>query len=103
MSEPASAPPLPAVHEGQLDDEGLEALFTDVATAATLLAVVVKRGRTAEPPSVASALEAARAQLRAGAARAVQLRYRHEGREWWDTISPCAPGRWRVVRIAHDG
>lgn len=98
MSEPA----LPPVHEGTLDDETLDALFADVASAATLLAVIVKRGRAAEPPRSPAALEDARVALRAGAVRAVQLRYRHEGREWWDTISSSAPGRWRVVRIAHD-
>lgn len=98
MNEPA----LPPVHEGTLDDETLDALFADVAGAATLLAVIVKRGRSAEPPRSPAALDEARAALHSGAVRAVQLRYRHEGREWWDTISRFAPGRWRVVRIAHD-
>lgn len=101
--EPTTAPPaLPPVHEGSLDEATLDALFRDVAAAATLLAVVVKRGRAAEPPRSPGALEDARAALRSGAVRAVQLRYRHEGREWWDTISTSAPGRWRLVRIAHD-
>ncbi len=103
MMEPTLEPrALPPVHQGSLDDATLDALFADIAAAATLLAVIVKRGRAAEPPRSPAALEDARAALRSGAVRAVQLRYRHEGREWWDTVSPSAPGRWRVVRIAHD-
>jgi hypothetical protein len=103
LNEPANDEgALPPVHEGSLDDATLDALFADVAAAATLLAVIVKRGRAAEPPRSPAALEDARGALRSGAVRAVQLRYRHEGREWWDTISSSAPGRWRVVRIAHD-
>lgn len=100
MTEPTRS--LPTVHAGELDSEALDALFADVSTVASLLAVVVKRGRVAEPPSLPAALANARDQLLSGTARAIQLRYRHEGREWWDTISAMTPERWRVVRIGHD-
>jgi hypothetical protein len=29
----------------------------------------------------------------------VQLRYRFEGTEWWDTLMPLGGGRVRLVRI----
>lgn len=95
-------PPLPQVLEGTLDAPTLDALFADVEATGALLAVVLKRGRTAEPPRGPSALADAREALRAGLASAVQLRYRHEGREWWDTVLSAGPGAWRVVRIAHE-
>jgi hypothetical protein len=95
-------PPLPLMHEGTIDAPTLEALFADVEATGALLAVVVKRGRMAEPPRGPSALAEAREALRAGTASAVQLRYRHEGREWWDTVLTAGPGAWRIVRIAHE-
>lgn len=97
-----SSPPLPEVLEGTIDAATLDALFDDIAATGGLLAVVLKRGRTAEPPRGASALADARDALLGGGVSAVQLRYRHEGREWWDTILAAGPGAWRVVRIAHD-
>ena len=96
-----SDPPLPQVLEGSIDATTLEALFADIEATGGLVAVVLKHGRTAEPPRGPSALSEAHEALRAGRVSAVQLRYRHEGREWWDTLLATGPGAWRVVRIAH--
>ncbi len=41
-------------------------------------------------------LDRARSALRAGSA--VQLRYVHEGVEWWDTLLPMGDGV-RIVRV----
>lgn len=92
---------LPEVLEGVLDLPTLEALFADVDATGRVVAVVVKRGRQAEPPRGASGLREARDALREGRATGVQLRYRHDGREWWDTVMAVGPGAWRLVRIAH--
>lgn len=97
-----SQPPLPQVLEGLLDAPTLAALFDDVGATGGLLGVVIKQGRQASPPRGASALGAARDALREGRATAVQLRYRHDGREWWDTVMTAGPGAWRLVRIAHE-
>jgi hypothetical protein len=91
---------LPKIEEGLLDDAGLDALFFDVRHAARLLEVVDRgAGPAGDPRPVDDpdrALVDARDALRSG--RAVQLRYRFGGSEWWDTLIPLATGT-RVVRI----
>ncbi|MCO5167419.1 MAG: hypothetical protein M9894_13815 [Planctomycetes bacterium] len=94
---------LPEVLEGALDAPALEALMDDIAATGGLLAVVVRAGRQAAPPRGPSALPEVRAALLEGRVPGAQLRYRFEGREWWDTVMAAGPGRWRVVRIAHAG
>ncbi len=91
-----SDPPLPDVDDGSLDDAGLDALSADLTTLAEDLEVRVKAtpGHSA-PGDLRDALDA----LRAGAARAVQVSYRYQGRPWIDTILR-APDGWRVVRIS---
>ncbi len=93
---------LPEVLEGTLDLATVEALFADVAATGGLVAVVVKHGRQAEPPRGAGGLPEAKDGLLQGRATAVQLRYRHDGREWWDTLMRVGPSAWRLVRIAHE-
>jgi hypothetical protein len=44
-------------------------------------------------------LEAALRVLRERTA-SVQLRYRHRGEEWWDTLMPSGSGI-RLIRISH--
>ena len=92
---------LPELHEGLLDAALLDALFADVEATGALLAVVLKRGRQADAARGRASLAEAREALRAGRALGVQLRYRHDGQEWWDTIMGAGSGTWRLVRIAH--
>lgn len=92
---------LPEVLEGALDLATVEALFADVAATGGLVAVVVKHGRQAEPPRGAGGLPEAKDALLQGRATAVQLRYRHDGHEWWDTLMRVGPAAWKLVRIAH--
>ena len=40
--------------------------------------------------------------LLGGGVRALQLRYRHAGTTWWDTLMPTPHGSCRIVRIQHD-
>lgn len=90
---------LPPVHEGLVDAATLAALLDDIEATGAVRSVTVRAGRTAEPPRGASALGQVRADLLAGRVPAVQLRYRHDGREWCDTILARPGGAWRVVRI----
>ncbi|HLP82630.1 MAG TPA: hypothetical protein VK141_11690, partial [Nitrosomonas sp.] len=40
--------------------------------------------------------------LLVGGVRALQLRYRHAGTIWWDTLMPTPHGTFRIVRIQHE-
>ncbi len=96
--------PLPPVHDAVLDDTFVERLFADVGACTELLSVSTKGGaeRPAEAQSLSLSLERAQHALATGAVHGVQLRYRHEGREWCDTILR-QPAGYRVVRIEAQG
>ncbi len=88
-----------------LDDEVvgwdvLDQLFEDVTLAAELLEVRVKPGAVKYAEAGALDLAAARRALTAGAG--VQLRYRHAGASWCDTLLPVEGGV-RVVRMQLGG
>jgi hypothetical protein len=93
------------LHEALLDDEALAQLIGDVTSGATLLGVTTKGGARVMAVDAAgdprAQLRAAHAALRAGAIAGVQLRYRHDGREWWDTLM-LVVGGVRLIRICHD-
>jgi len=93
--------PLPTLHEGALDDARLDALFEDIAREARVIAVLVKGGAEALAEGGDVTLDAALAALKAGGARAAQVRYVHRGVTWTDTVLR-APGGYRIVRMAND-
>ena len=65
-----------------------------------MLGVVLRGGpRDMAPDPTKTSLSDARAAL--GAGSAVQLRYRWEGQEWWDTLTPRQSGVVALVRIRH--
>lgn len=88
----------PPVHEAMLDGATLDALVADVLAHAELLDVMTKGGPSAYAAFGPRELTAAVDALRAGRVRAVQLRYRHGGDEWRDTLV-LAPTGVRLVRI----
>jgi hypothetical protein len=94
-----------SLREAVLDEAGVDALFTDLAMAATLLGVTTKGGARTRAVDGAGdprrELDAARAALRAGTIAGVQVRYVHAERQWWDTLLRV-PGGVRLVRICHD-
>ncbi|MCB9561948.1 MAG: hypothetical protein H6709_13620 [Kofleriaceae bacterium] len=96
---------LPPIHEALLDAATLGQLFLDVATVTEVLGVSIKGGpRTrAEDAAGEPRAQLARAHelLDAGVVAGVQLRYRHDGRQWWDTLMR-APGGVRLIRVCHD-
>jgi hypothetical protein len=109
MSEPSSpspetggTPKLPELHNAILDAAQLEQLLVDIETCAELTEILPKY---AEQQRVGDAshvtLAQARELLGTRAVRALQLRYRYENADWWDTVM-IAGDRFRVVRIRHD-
>lgn len=101
MTQPtfADGPPVPLMVEGLIDPPTLARLFADIRTAGAVLGVREKGG-PAEFAGGEVPLATALDRLLAGAARAVQVRYRHDGHEWTDTVL-AATGGFRVVRCRH--
>lgn len=91
----------PPLHTGDLDAAGVRALVADIERCAQRLQVVPKAGaqRYVRPETLS--LQAAAESLLAGELRGIQLRYVHEGQEWWDTILTNGPAAYRIVRVAH--
>jgi hypothetical protein len=54
------------------------------------------------PETAAITLAEGLAFLLDGTVRALQLRYRHDGAVWWDTLMPTPHKTFRIVRIRHD-
>lgn len=99
MNDPNASSPV-ALSESVLDTDTLHQLFFDIQNAATLIGMSVKwkptQNAEAADLSFAEVAEALLAKRILG----VQLRYLHQGREWWDTLL-CVPEGTRLVRIEH--
>lgn len=97
-------PPLPPVQTAELDAEMLEAVLRDIEQCTELLEAVFKGApgqRATAPMRVTENVQAMRKirfALHAGGAAGVQLRYRHDGAEWWDTLMR-GPNGFRLVRM----
>ncbi|MCO4772982.1 MAG: hypothetical protein KDA24_23315, partial [Deltaproteobacteria bacterium] len=77
----------------------VEVLFADLAAHATIGEIILKGAPTARADaSTQSTLQEGFDALRLGRARGVQVRYMHNGREWWDTLMRTPDGI-RLVRI----
>ncbi len=95
--------PLPDLHQSDLDETTLRQLFRDVADHTDLLEVIPKQAATGYVPEIGSITLAEGLDLLLGnGVRALQLRYRHDGVTWWDTLMPTPAGTFRIVRIQHD-
>jgi hypothetical protein len=103
MSQPtfSEGPPVPLMVEGLIDEATLRQLFADLTAHAKILGVREKNAPTAyageQSLTVASAVD----RLIRREARAVQVRYAHDGFEWTDTIL-VVPQGFRVIRCRHD-
>ena len=91
------SPPLPEVFEAMLDDRTLDDLFFDVSLLPGPVDVRWKAAPDVRADEAPISLDEAREVLRSGRARAVQLRYVHEGKGWCDTLLRL-PGGTRLVR-----
>lgn len=92
---------LPELQDALVDQGTLECLFRDIAMCTHVLEVIPKFARDVMTGDEKLSIEDALRLLVQGQARAVQVRYRHESAEWWDTIMETPQG-FRVVRIRHD-
>lgn len=82
-----------------LDDASVAQLLFDIEHAAELMGVALRSlGARRASSAAASLADASRALVDRSAS--VQLRYRHAGEEWWDTLIPL-PSGVRLIRISH--
>lgn len=95
FEEPA---PLPELQDAVLAPEQLAALLADYEAHVQIGEVILKGAATARAMTTNPSLQDANAALRSGAVRGVQIRYLHDGREWWDTLM-ATPQGVRLVRI----
>lgn len=100
---PDDTPPLPDLHQSEIDETTLRQLFTDIGTHGEIMEIIPKHapGYVAENPESLQ-LDEAFQLLVSGSVRGLQLRYRHDGKSWWDTLMPLPGGLFRIVRIEHD-
>ena len=99
---PASPDPSSPVtlSESVLDSQTLHQLLFDIENAATLIGISVKSKPTENAENSALPLSQIAEALLAKRILGVQIRYLHQGREWWDTLL-CVPDGTRLVRIEH--
>lgn len=98
----AALPELPALHATTLEFAQVEQLLTDIEVCTELQEILPKyaaQGHVLETGQVT--LAQARELLSTRAVRGLQLRYRYEGADWWDTLMQDGD-RYRIVRIRHD-
>lgn len=102
MSDPPAMSPdaLPPIQVAVLDPATLDQLLFDIGAAAELVEIVVKGGGELHAEAGPGRLTEARDALLSRRVIGLQLRYRHAGREWWDTLMHTEGGI-RLVRIDH--
>ena len=88
-------------HEAFIDPATLEQLFVDLKGAAEVLAVLAKGGGRDRAHGGALTLQEGRELLMSKKAKGLQIRYRYEGSEWWDTLMHT-PGGIRIIRIEQE-
>jgi hypothetical protein len=88
---------LPPISRATLTPEELLALFQDLRLLAQIEQVGIRTAQS-RVGSVGGTIDDAERGLISGAAAAVQIRYRHEGQNWLDTLQP-APGGFALVRM----
>ena len=100
MSE---TPPLPDLLQSDIDEATLRQLITDIGTHTEILEIIPKHapGYVEENPAPIQ-LDEAFHMLATRSVRGLQIRYRHQGKTWWDTVMPLPGSLFRIVRIEHD-
>ncbi len=99
MTEPQS--PLPGLHQAVLDEPTVRRLFADLQACAEVFEVRAKQAAREQTRDEQILLDEARDRLLDGSARGVQVRYRYQGEEWWDTLLRTESG-FRLTRIRQD-
>lgn len=98
----APPPELPELHSTIFEEAQVQQLLTDIEVCTEVLEILPKFSAQALVPECpAVSLSQARELLAQRAVRGLQIRYRYEGADWWDTIMVLGD-QFRVVRIRHD-
>jgi hypothetical protein len=98
----AALPELPALHATTLEFAQVEQLLTDIEVCTELQEILPKYAAQGHVPETGQVtLAQARELLSTRAVRGLQLRYRYEGADWWDTVMVLGD-QFRVVRIRHE-
>ena len=101
---PPDEPPLklPELNQALLDAAQVEQLLRDIEACADITEIIPKyAARGHVPDTAAVTLAQARELLATRAVRGLQLRYRYEAADWWDTLMIVGE-QFRLVRIRHD-
>ncbi len=88
---------VPPMSDAVLTNEQVTALFRDLEALATIHEISVK-GRRSTTDSTPQSLGVAQQMLINREVFGIQLRYRHDGQDWCDTLMPVKDGI-RLVRI----
>jgi len=92
----------PELFQGPLEPQALERLIADIKVCTEIIEVIPKYSATGYVDDSAKVdLDDAVEQLKQGKLRGLQLRYRYEGDQWWDTLIRQAQGV-KLVRVKHD-
>lgn len=92
-----AVPELPELHQTILDPKTVCALFADLEACTEVLAVLPKAGPGYTTPEDIG-LHEGQALLAEGALRGLQIRYRYQSEEWWDTLI-LRDGQVHITRI----
>ena len=96
------SPALPELRSSTLDLAEVERLLRDIEACAQVTEIIPKQSAQGYAPETGTlTLDDARQLLRARTVRGLQIRYRHDGADWWDTLM-VAGENFRLVRIRHE-
>jgi hypothetical protein len=101
---PPDDPPLklPELNMTLLDAAQVEQLLRDIEACTQITEIIPKHAARGHVPDTAAVtLAQARELLATRAVRGLQLRYRYENADWWDTLMLVGE-QFRLVRIRHD-
>ena len=96
---------LPELQQSVLDPETLEQLFSDLSSLTEIIEIIPKAAAAGyvDEKQQHISLDEAREMLLSSTVRGLQIRYRYQGSQWWDTLLPDPGGNgFRIVRIQHD-
>ncbi|MCI0537790.1 MAG: hypothetical protein L0Z50_21460 [Verrucomicrobiales bacterium] len=92
---------LPELTTAMLDAAQVEQLLRDIELCGQIIEIIPKFAARGHAPDTSVTLSQARELLAARAIRGLQLRYRFENADWWDTVM-LVGDQFRLVRIRHD-
>ena len=93
---------LPELRSSTIDLAEVERLLNDIEACAQITEIIPKQSAQGYAPETGTLmLDDARQLLRARTVRGLQIRYRHDGAYWWDTLMVVGQN-FRLVRIRHE-